>query len=97
MLLSMVCDMQEASEISTQSQWTDSIDRGGLLHIQFLQSHGIVHTETLYLPHHLTSSSILDTKELLVKTVTDDENVQYYWHILTIDNSDAEDADELHT
>ena len=83
-LLSMVCDMQEASEISTQSQWTDSIDKGGLLHIQFLQSHGIVHTETLYLPHHL-------------KTVTDDENVQYYWHILTIDNSDAEDADELHT
>ena len=67
-LLSMVCDMQEASEIPTQSQWIDSIDRGGLLHI----SDGTVNFFKAmelciqrHLLHHLTSSSTLDTKELL--------------------------------
>ena len=46
--------MQEASEIPAQSQWIDSIDRGGLLwYIQLLQSNGIMHTETFTTPSYL--------------------------------------------
>ena len=97
-LLSMVCDMQETSKIPTHSQWIDSIDRGGLFHISDGTFNFFKVMELCiqrHLPHHLTSSSTHDTKELLLKTVTDDENVQYYWHTLTIDISDAKDADEL--
>ena len=75
-----------------------NIDRGGLFHISDDAFNFFKVMELCiqkYLAQHLTSSSTTDRKESLFKNITDDNNVQSYWHTLTIDVSDLNDADEL--
>ena len=45
-----------------------------------------------YLTH---SSDTTDTKESILRDITDNDEVQLHWHTLTIDISDAKDVDEL--
>ena len=98
-LQSMV-DIQEASDMPTESQWISSVDRGGLFHISdnvfaFFKAMEL-HVYTKKLAYYLTpSSDTTDTKESILRDITDNDEVQLHWHTLTIDISDAKVVDKL--
>ena len=74
-------------------EWTESLSRGGLFLISdstFMFFKAVeVKTQEL-LPEHLSRSSHAHAnKDTLIKAITDDDNVQFYWCILAIDIYDT--------
>ena len=97
--LQSMINIQEASNMPNESQWISNIDRGGLFHISdnafaFLKAMELCIQKKF--AYYLTpSSDTTDTKESILRDITDKDEVQLHWHTLTIDISDAKDVDEL--
>ena len=77
---------QDSEEHGTDEEWTDLIDRGGLWHIkgttyQFFCAMEYVVREVLTILVKPSSRS----KQEIVEKVTSDEDVQFYWLIVTAD------------
>ena len=77
---------QDSEENGTDEEWSNLIDRGGLWHIkgtthQFFCAMEYVVREVLTILVKPSSQS----KQEIVKKVTSDEDVQFYWLIVTAD------------
>ena len=71
---------------ATGEEWTDLIDRGGLWHVkeftyQFIHAVEDAIRDTLKKLAHPVPPSKLD----MIKRITDDEDVQFYWSIVATD------------
>ena len=87
----------DASYYQYTHEWVTNIDRG-LFHISdntfcFFKAVEIKTQECL--PGHLRSQSSDKGKDSLLKAVIDDEDVQYYWHMLALYIIKDEDVAEL--
>ena len=86
-LMELVKDPQDSEgKIETDEQWTNLIDRGGLWHVK----------ETTYQFFHAVEHVIRDAlmtiknpslplKQGMIKRVVEDDDVQFYWLIVTAD------------
>lgn len=100
-LLSMgnaVSQESSQTETSSSSRWTETVDRGGLFHINnstmnFFKSVEICTQK--HLAQHLCSSDA--SKAMLLESITEDNDVHLYWNIIATDISDEQETDELLT
>ena len=77
-------------------EWITAIDRGGLFHISDSAYHlfRAIEEETRdILPRHLANP--LNSRDALLEEIKENEDVLFYWSMLSIDIYSPEDADEL--
>ena len=95
-LMELVKDPQDSeAKVETDEQWTDLIDRGGLWHVkettyQFFRAVEHVIRDTLI----TIKNPSLPLKQEMIKSVIEDDDVQFYWLIVTADYEI--DDDEIH-
>ena len=78
-------------------EWTNSVDRGGLKHVNNMTYMLFVEME-LVLRRHLNSrraSELCDLKEAIAKIISDDD-VLFYWSMLSVDWEEEEAQVLLH-
>ena len=86
LILCLVELVKHDEECGTDEEWTDLLDRGGLVHIKetsyrFFYTMECVVKENLW---RLTKPSAPSKVEVIQRT-TDDNDVQFYWLIVTAD------------
>ena len=77
-------------------EWIAAIDRGGLFHINDSAYHlfrAIEEKTRQILPRHLANP--LNSRDALLEEIKGNEDVLFYWSMLSIDIHSPEDADEL--
>ena len=92
----MAVEGQENDFYSYTRQWVKSVDRGGIFHINtssfFFFRALEVATQTL-LPHHLSNPQ--NSADGLKQKISEDEDVQFYWSMVSIDIPNEVAATEL--
>ena len=77
-------------------EWITAIDRGGLFHISDSAYHlfrAIEEETRQILPCHLANPH--NSRDALLEEIKENEDVLFYWSIMSIDIHSPEDADEL--
>ena len=95
-LSDMAVTGQESSFYEYTTEWIHQVDRGGLFHVNeqaYLFFRALELKTRITLPDHL--KRMQGSKQSLVSDVMEDENVQFYWTMVSVDIDREEDAQEL--
>ena len=92
-LMTLVKGVQYPENTGTNEEWLDSVDRGGLWHVQ---------ENTFYFFCALEEAVQLQLKQLaqsahaaqkrMIEAITASDNVQFYWQIVTADFDEEEEV-----
>lgn len=94
-LTHMAVDGEESSFLEYTKLWTTTVNRGGLFEIDatFLFFKAVeVRTQNI-LPHHLQHAT--QTRQKLVESIMEEEDVQTFWSMLSLDIRDDSQSQEL--
>ena len=78
--------------------WLHSKDNGGLFQINdatFLFSRAVEIGTQRHLPTHIRSASKSNSKETLIRSIMEDEDVLFLWDMLAVDIRDQDHSSEL--
>ena len=95
-LTHMAVEGPESNFYDYTKMWIKLVDRGGLYHVSdncYLFFHAMELKTRNLLPQHLQNPS--KSKDLLIQELLGDEDVQFFWSMLSIDISDPDAALEL--
>lgn len=96
-LSSMAVEGEESDYYVYTMEWLKTVDRGGLFHISdstFLFFRAVELATQALLPNHLCSSKT-STKSLHDKIIAD-EDVQFYWSMVSVDLQHEQSSELLH-
>ena len=97
-LTSMAVSGPESNFYDYTKMWIHLVDRGGLFAVNdnsYLFFRALELKTRSVLPQHLRNPS--KTKELLIQDLLDDDDIQFFWSMLSIDITDYDDALHLLT
>lgn len=92
----MAVEGPESNFYDYTRMWIKLVDRGGLYHVSdncYLFFRALELKTRHLLPQHLQNPS--KSKDLLIKELLDDEDIQFFWSMLSVDISDPDTAYEL--
>ena len=95
--LSHMAVEEEADFYAYTREWVKTVDRGGLFHIHdptFLFFRAVEMVTQAFLPKHLRNPSG-NRKDGLQQKITEDEDVQFYWSMVSVDIEDETASLEL--
>lgn len=90
----MAVDGEEADFYAYTREWVQAVDRGGLFHINdptFFFFRSVEMATQALLPNHLRNSSTIS----LQQKITKDEDVQFYWSMVSVDIEDETESLKL--
>ena len=93
----LVTQGEEADFYAYTSEWVKTVDRGGLFHINdptFFLFRAVEMATQALLPKHLRNPSG-NRKDGLQQKITEDEDVQFYWSMVSVDIEDETKSLEL--
>ena len=97
----MAVNGEDSTLLEYTTQWVSKVNRGGLFEINdmayllFREIENNLRDKLTYQLHPSSALSELDKKEQLVSTALNDDNVQFYWTMLSTDIDDEQDSMEL--
>ena len=99
-LSSMAINGEESSLLEYTTQWTTLVNRGGLYEINdatymlFRDIEMKVRTH-LFTMFRTSTSSMEDRRETVIKSVSNDTDVQFHWSMVSVDIADEQHAIQL--